>query len=619
VILGTAGHIDHGKTALVQALTGVDTDRLPEEKLRGITIDLGFAPLELNGRTIGIVDVPGHEAFIRTMLAGASGIDMAMLVIAADEGVMPQTREHLEILSLLGVTRGVVALTKSDLVDAEWLALQEEEIRALVASTPFSPVDVIAVSARTGNGIVALKNAIHAVAETVGAMSSERDLFRMPVDRAFSVKGTGTVVTGTVWSGEVKKDSFVVVRPGARSVRVRAIQHHGQAAELARAGERSALALVGVELDEVARGSVLVSDEQWVATREIDAMLDLNHADLRISPRTRIGFHLGTSETIARVVSYGGDSKSDGRRSYRARIHLTDAILARGGDRFVLRLPSPARTIGGGLVLDSSPDPRKRGARKGKQAAETSSDLSPQAICESIVVAAGARGILTSILPMRTGLSPAGVSAALTACGAMVIGLRAFSSESVSELTERIEEVVKRDTANHPLDDGVSLQSIRASLKGDDEVIELALSRLVDSGKIERLGSIVRPANWKPELEMRDKALSEAILHEICKQPSEPPSVGELVAKFGGKTVALLRKLERDGDLERVSDDRYYSSEAVKTILGTMRSRLEGGRIYSPAELREVLGVSRKYLIPFLEFCDRCGVTERRQEGRALR
>jgi selenocysteine-specific elongation factor len=619
VILGTAGHIDHGKTALVRALTGVDTDRLPEEKRRGITIDLGFAPLELNGRTIGIVDVPGHEAFIRTMLAGASGIDMAMLVIAADEGVMPQTREHLEILSLLGVTRGVIALTKSDLVEAEWLALQEEEVRALVAATPLSSAHVISVSAKTGSGVAELKDAISRLAENVEENRSARDLFRMPVDRAFSVKGTGTVVTGTVWSGEVTKDSAVIVRPGSRSARVRAIQHHNHSADAAQSGERTALALVGIELEEVRRGSVLVSEEDWIATREIDAVVELNDADLKISPRTRVGFHLGTSETIARVVSYGIESVSNERRSFRARIHLADPILVRGRDKFVLRLPSPARTIGGGVVLDSYPESRKRGARKAVAQPLKPSDLSAENVCESIVAEAGARGIRAALLPIRTGLTPREVDAELNATGALVIDSRAFSSEAVRDLSERLELVVQQGTANHPLGEGVSLQSIRSSVKAAEEVIELALSRLSVGGKIERSGSTVRPANWKPELEARDKAASEAIMHEICKQPSAPPSVGELSARFGGKTVALLRKLERDGKLERVSDDRYYSSEALQQIVEKMKGSLQRGRVYAPAELREVLGVSRKYLIPFLEFCDRSGVTERRQEGRSLR
>jgi selenocysteine-specific elongation factor len=619
VILGTAGHIDHGKTALVHALTGVDTDRLPEEKRRGITIDLGFAPLEVNGRTIGIVDVPGHEAFIKTMLAGASGIDMAMLVIAADEGVMPQTREHLEILSLLGVTKGVVALTKSDLVDDEWLALQVEEIAALVGATTFNPIDIIAVSAKTGSGIAALKNAIESVAATVEVPRLTRDLFRMPIDRAFSVKGTGTVVTGTVWSGEIRKDSAVIVRPGSRTARVRAIQHHGHAAELARAGERSALALAGVELEEVGRGSVLVSNDEWVATREIDAMVQLNHADLQISPRSRIGFHLGTSETTVRLVSSRVVSSEREKRVFRARIHFAEPVLVRGRDRFVLRLPSPARTIGGGVVLDSSPEPRKRGARRNAEEVDKDGSLSPQGICESIIGAAGAAGLPVEALAVRTGLSPQEVQAWLSGATVEVIEARVFSSQAIDELSTRIEAIVKRQTANHSLDSGVSLQSIRSSVKGADEVIELVLDRLVSSQKIERTGSIVRPANWKPELDARDKATSEAILHEICKQPSEPPSVGELSARFGGKTVALLRKLERDGQLERVSDDRYYSRPALALIVEKLRSSLERGRVYAPAELREVLGVSRKYLIPFLEFCDRSGVTERRPEGRSLR
>ncbi|MEO5579229.1 MAG: selenocysteine-specific translation elongation factor, partial [Gemmatimonadaceae bacterium] len=303
MILGTAGHIDHGKTSLVKALTGVDTDRLPEEKRRGITIDLGFAPLVLEGvGTIGIVDVPGHEGFIRTMLAGASGIDIALLVIAADEGVMPQTREHLEILSLLAVREIIVVLSKSDLVNSEWLALVHDDAEVLLADSSFPGSSVIPVSAESGAGMENLRNAIAAAAGAARPRGPDDDVFRMPIDRVFTIRGTGTVVTGTIWSGSVSRESTLVLRPGDRPVRVRGVQTHGKTVGVADIGERAALALAGCEVADVSRGSVLVSDPAWVGTTEIDAEIEVVGSAPRITARTRLRFHLGTSEIGCRIA-----------------------------------------------------------------------------------------------------------------------------------------------------------------------------------------------------------------------------------------------------------------------------------------------------------------------------
>ncbi len=618
MILGTAGHIDHGKTALVRALTGVDTDRLPEEKKRGITIDLGFAPLQVDEvGTIGIVDVPGHEAFVRTMLAGASGIDIALLVIAADEGVMPQTREHLEILSLLGVTRGVIALTKRDLVDAEWLALQLDDVSALVADTPLASASVVPVSAKTGEGIDNLRRAIGGVARQVPMRRESDDLFRMPVDRAFTVKGTGTVVTGTVWSGEIKRDAHVIIRPGSRVVRVRGVEHHGQAANGARAGERTALALVGVEVDDVPRGSVVVSDPGWRETNEIEAMIRVNATDLRLTSRTRLHVHLGTSESTGRLSGLPDGTATRQVVDHRVRIHLVAPILARAGDRFVLRLPSPARTIGGGVVIDPYPDSRKI-ARRSRQPNRTDHTAASSTLA-SIIERAGAAGVELSALPIRTGLTPGEVVRQLALIGAMTSGTVVVSENSISDVSRRIEAAVIAEIANHSLDPGVSLQGVRSSVGAPASVVEIALGRLVEAGRLEVSGSLVRPAGWKPQLGEREGAVSEAILQGICKHPFEPPSVAELSQTFGISTVPLLRKLERDGLIERVSEDRYYSAGAVRGMVELMTSKLERGRAYSPGELRGVLGVSRKYLIPFLEFCDRRGITERKQDGRWMR
>jgi len=609
VILGTAGHIDHGKTALVRALTGIDTDRLPEEKRRGITIDLGFAPLEIDGAgTIGIVDVPGHEGFVKTMLAGASGIDVALLVVAGDEGIMPQTREHLEILSLLRIPRCIIALTKCDIVEPEWLDLVADDVRALVRRTRFRDAHVVAVSAVTGAGIEELKREIASALREAGTSRDGSDLFRMPVDRAFTVNGTGTVVTGTIWSGSIRKDATVIVQPAGISARVRGIQSHARSVEAAGPGTRAALALGGCDLADVGRGSTIVLDSSWTPTREIDSILSFSSPGFRPTPRTRVRVHIGTGETGARLSQLRAGANNE----MSSRLVLDEPIMARGGDAIVLRLPSPAGTIGGGEVLDPYP-PRIR-RRQGP--VDRSSERTR---IEQVLEAAAAGGASIGELPIRTGLSPREIAEGLRSIDAVVIGDRAWASEIMALIETAIEEFISRETANHPLEAGVSLQTVRASVRAHAAVMDLALDRLSKRQVIETDGSIARPFGWVSRLGEREQALSDAILHEICIGSFEPPSVGELSARFGGLAPALLRRLERAGSLERVSDDRYYDREALSGMIETMRSRLETARIYSPAELREVLGVSRKYLIPFLEFCDRKGVTERSDGGRAVR
>jgi len=455
-----------------------------------------------------------------------------------------------------------------------------------------------------------LKSALTEAAASVPARGSDGDLFRLPIDRAFTIKGTGTVVTGTVWSGSIQRDANLIVHPSGKTARVRGIQHHSEAATNASAGHRTAIALAGVDLDDVERGSVLVADPAWVATSDLEAFVELNTDDVRLTPRTRVLFHLGTAETEARVVAIRDQDASDLKLRH-VRIHLASPIIARGGDRFVLRLPSPARTIGGGRVIDPYAFAERR--IRPKANATTAATL------EVLLENAGAKGVDIAKLPIRTGMTPLQVSGGLKEIIAVTIGSRSYARKSSDELMTRFQSLVVAGVANHPLEPGVSLQATRLAAGKNSELIGWAIDRLIESGMIELSGSLVRPKGWTSKLGDVEQALSVAIMHEICIQPSEPPTLAELEMKFGGKTVALVRKLERDGQLERVSDDRYYSSEEVGRIVAEMRSKLEVGRIYTPAELREVLGVSRKYLIPFLEFCDRKGVTERRQEGRAVR
>lgn len=614
MILGTAGHIDHGKTALVRALTGIDTDRLPEEKRRGITIELGFAPLEIDGiSTIGIVDVPGHEGFIRTMLAGASGIDLALLVIAADEGVMPQTREHLDILSLLQIPRGVIALTKCDLVDADWRSLVEDDVRALCAGTLLSDAEIIPVSAVTGENLFELRAAIARAAAGVEGNRAD-DVFRMPVDRAFTVKGTGTVVTGTVWSGAVQRDAALRVLPCGRDIRVRAIQSHGKAVDTASPGNRTALAVAGCGLADVERGSTVVSSREWIPSREMDVALRVLDADFRPTPRTRVRLHIGTSETGARLSRL----RPLGPDLLHSRLILDEPVVARGRDRFVIRLPSPARTVGGGEVLDPCP-PRKRSSHSlACKVGESGSPTLDERLAQ-MLECAGNAGLGISTLPVRTGFTMHEVSSGLSRLSASVVGGLAVGAAVIQRLEEFVQSFVAAETANHPLEAGVSLQTLRSSAKAPAQVIDLIVNRLASGDRIELNGALVWPSGWSSRLSGREQSLSDAILHAICFQPSEPPSLGELQSKFGGSTVALIRRLERNGEIERVADDRYYSTSALSAMVASLRSALEPGRTYSPSELKDVLGISRKYLIPFLEFCDRKGVTERTQAGRVVR
>jgi selenocysteine-specific elongation factor len=612
VIVGTAGHIDHGKTALVRALTGVDTDRLPEERRRGITIELGFAPLVLEGAgTAGVVDVPGHEAFVRTMLAGATGIDLALLVVAADEGVMPQTREHVAILSLLGVRAGVVALTKCDLVDdADWLALVEDDLRGVLRGSPLATAPVIPTSAVSGAGLDELRAALAAAARALPARDAG-DLFRMPVDRSFSVRGTGTVVTGTVWSGEVARDAVVRVLPGDRTARVRGLHTHGAAVDAAQPAARAALALAGLEPGDVPRGATLVTDASWRATRLLRAEVALlADAPAPLRARTRVRLHLGTMETGARVVVAGGGLAPGERRS--ARVVLDEPVVARAGDRFVLRSASPVATVGGGTVTD--PLPPHRRARPWPREGATAEGRLRLALAE-----AAGHGVPRAELPVRLGIPAADVAQLLArAPGTLELGSRVYDVDAAESVGHRLKAHVEEGHRRAPLEPGVSLQAARAALGAAPELVEHTVAGLVQAGVLVTEGGLVRLADWAPRLDDGERALAERLVDALAAAGREPPSVTELAAAHGGAVAPLLRFMERKGRVAQVEPERYYAAAALEQLIGALRDGMVPGRVYGPGELRELVGVSRKYLIPFLEYCDRRRVTERRADGRVV-
>jgi selenocysteine-specific elongation factor len=613
MILGTAGHIDHGKTSLVHALTGVDTDRLPEERRRGITIELGFAPLHLEGvGTVGVVDVPGHEAFVRTMLAGATGIDLALLVVAADEGVMPQTREHVAILDLLGVRGGVIALTKRDLVEDEWLELVAEDLRSLVAGTPLAGAPVVPTSVVSGVGIDELREALGAAARAVPERDAA-DLFRMPVDRAFTVRGTGTVATGTVWSGTLAREASVRILPAGRTARVRGVQSHGTALDAAAPGRRAAVALAGVELDDVGRGAVLVADASWEPSRVLRADVALlDGAPQPLRPRTRVRFHLGTMDVGARVVTAGGALEPGERKA--ARIVLDEPVVARAGDRFVLRSASPVATVGGGVVSD--PHPPYRRARPWPSPGLPA----PERLGLLLAEAAG-HGVDRSGLAVRLGVPPAAandlVARAVAEERGVTLGARLFDTAALDALGARLEALVERHHAQAPLEPAAPLQAIRAQLGGAPELVEESLRRAARRGAVEIDGGGIRRGGWTPRLTAEQQGALSGLAESLRAAGREPPSVAEL-AERGPGVPALLRLLERDGAVVQVEPDRYYAADALRALVAALRAGTQEGHEYSPAELRDLLGVSRKYLIPFLEYCDRVGVTARRGTGRVV-
>ena len=616
-VIGTAGHIDHGKTALVKALTGVDTDRWEEEKRRGITIDLGFAPLALGDAIqASLVDVPGHEGFVRNMLAGATGIDVALLVIAADEGIMPQTEEHLAIVELLGVRRGIPVLTKRDLVDAEWLDLVRSEVSTRLGTSRVRWEPAVATSVLSGEGLDDLRDALRRVAGDLVERPAD-DLFRLPIDRVFTVAGAGTVVTGSTWSGSVAVGEAVQLLPLGREARVRSIEVHGETAERAVPGRRTALALVGVDKSELARGHVAVTGSGWRATTLVDVAVELLPAARKpLASRTRVRVHLGTAEVLARAVQTA--AIAPGQRGV-ARLVLEAPVVARSGDRFVLRSFSPVTTIGGGVVLDPFAPPRTR-LRRRRVAAEQS----PAARLGVLAAEAGLTGLAADSLAVRLGVSPARVTAVIAEAGDTVLTAAETVVDRQAVLAEatRLAEVVRRYHEEHPLDPGMSLQALRAAVGTPappsavtDAVLELA----VKSGKLEVAGSVARQPRWRPALDARATDASEKLARRLADARWQVPTVAELEREFPGFPVrALLSHFARTGTVEPIDAERYAAKGALAEFRAALEAALAELGSATPAELRDRFGLTRKYLIPLLEWADRRGVTRRTGDARVL-
>jgi selenocysteine-specific elongation factor len=616
-IIGTAGHIDHGKTELIKALTGIDTDRLKEEKERGISIELGFADIELpGGITAGVVDVPGHEHFVRNMLAGATGFDMVLLVVAADDGVMPQTVEHLAIVDLLGVEDGVVVITKSDLVEEDMLELVKEDIAEAVAGTVLEKAEIVVTSSRTGQGMDELREAILRVAAEVSQRGSKGP-FRLPVDRVFTLKGIGTVITGTMWEGSVADGDEAVIHPYDRKVRVRNIQVHGEDVERAYAGQRVALNLPGISTEEIERGDVIGSAGYLHPTLMADGLLHLIESAPRpLKNRTRVRFHHGTREVMARAILLGGREELPPGEAAYVQFRLERPIIALYGDRYILRSYSPVTTIGGGRILDSHPRKHRHHQTAvleslARREAGVSGDL------VLLVVEERGRPLSRRELLSWTEIKEAGLDAALAgllSAGEMVevAGDKDPLYITPSLLTSLHEHMVNLTGEMHdanPLKAGIAKEALRQRMDAGlgIDVFEVLLRSAVSAGELEVEAGKVRIA--EKESETKDE-----LLRAIREGGFSPPLFKEMMETSGldkNQLRDLLGILLEEGDIEQVNPDYFLAAGRLAEAEDSIRAHLDAHGRLGVAEVREMLGASRKYAIPLLEHLDRKRVTRR--------
>jgi selenocysteine-specific elongation factor len=630
IIVGTAGHIDHGKTALVKALTGIDADRLQEEKRRGITIDLGFAHMDLpgaNGETLhlGFVDVPGHERFVRNMLAGVGGIDLVLLVIAADESIKPQTREHFDILQLLGVKRGITVLTKSDAVDAETLDVVRLEVEEFLRGTflESSKAPIVAVSSLTGAGLEDLKRAMIAVAAGVEPRDSEA-LARLPIDRVFTMKGFGTVVTGTLISGSIRKEEELEVFPTGRRVRVRGVQVHGETADTAFAGQRTALNLTGASIEDLTRGMTLAPPDTLAATRNVDARLRLLSSAPRVlKDRAKVHFHAYTMEAIGEVVfqrsvhlNSKGWQVAPGSEAF-VRIRLPEPTLLLPGDRFIIRQFSPVVTIGGGVVLDAAPIPGFKQITVDALLRHAASGNAGEMLALR-VARRWYRGLTMAQAVSETGWRREVVESRLAGQLAEGTVLRFgdlfFHFYTMGALTMLVPQSLSYFHEKNPLVPGMGKEALREKFTLSPDVFAAVLDLLTREKKIEVAGDVVRlPGRgvvMKDEEAESKKKIEDAFASAGLKVPALYDVISGLkVDKIRAQKIVTL--LLRDKVLIKISDELVFHRSALEELRRQMAAQKAKSVKIDVATFKELTGVSRKYAIPLLEYLDRERVTRR--------
>lgn len=609
MIIGTAGHIDHGKSALVAALTGRKMDRLAEERRRGMTIDLNFAPLEFAGLPpAGIVDVPGHEDFVRTMVAGASGIDLVLLVVDGSQGPQPQTWEHLAIVEQLRIARGIPVITKADLAEPEWLELVTAELMERLGTSPVAFEEPARTSVVSGLGIAELTERLRQRV-MVNPPTAPADWFRMPVDRSFSIAGIGTVVTGTPWSGEIRVGGEVTILPGGITARVRSLEAYGHSTLVGAPGARTAVGLVGIDRDQVGRGDVLVgAGEGWRPTNAIDALVELVPDAAPVRRRLRVRFHLGTAEVMARL--YPREEIAAGGTGL-VRVAFESPVLARGGDRFVLRSYSPVRTIGGGRVLD--PLPPRRAPWPGGLGAEA------LLVRAEALVSRRPGGATAPELPLLLGVPEAEGRRVLARSKTTAeAGGRYVASTITSAIRSAILATIQDFHRREPTEKGLSLATIRDSVRAPASVTDAILNGLLKRGEVVATGGTAALPGFAPESTGQEELLTR-VLEVLESAGLSPPTVPELEEMLGVTgLVRVLRSAAERGKVEAVEGDRFFSTTSLNQFSHLIRE-IAVDKGVTPQILREKTGLSRKYLIPLLEWADRTGITRRVGDERVLR
>ncbi len=628
IIVGTAGHIDHGKSTLIEALTGTHPDRLEEEKRRGITIDLGFAFLEAGGVRFGFVDVPGHERFVKNMLAGTSGIDLVLLVVAADEAIKPQTREHFDICRLLGVNRGVIALTKTDLVDNDSQELVRMELEEFVKGSFLEGAPIVAVSAKNGAGLAELNKVLQEQARTIADKQTNR-YFRLPIDRSFAVKGFGTVVTGTLISGHIAAGEEVELLPEKKLLRVRGVQTGGKTVERAQAGQRTAVNLSGIEHTAVRRGMVIAALGRFAKTRRIDVRLELLAGAPTLKHRAKVHFHAGTAETGAEVLLLEEPELLPGEAAW-AQLRLADEVVVVRGDRFIVRQFSPVITVGGGQVLDPL---AKRPARKDSgrtQFLETLDRGSREDILRAMVER-NILGIGIEVIIARTGwmesevqataesLAKSGMIRAVSAQPLLLIAEATFL-ETAKKLLARVEAFHREN----PLLPGVPREELRTSAarRVRTETFRAALEDLAKQNKVSLHGELVKKAGTEIMLTPEEARAKQQIEQAFAKAGLAVPSVKEVLTQLAienRRAEKILQILLREKALVRVSPELIFHRNALALLPALLQNykKSRGERIGVPT-FKDLAGISRKYAIPLLEYLDRQRLTRRVGDERVI-
>lgn len=641
IIVGTAGHIDHGKTALIKALSGVDADRLPEEQERGITIDLGFADIELDEQRFGFVDVPGHEKFVKNMLAGASGIDVVILVVASDEGVMPQTREHFEICRLLGIQNGVIVMTKTDLIDdEEFLHLVKDDVRSLVKKSFLQEAPIVYVSSKTGEGIDKLKTALTNIVARIPKRQSESTTM-LPIDRTFTVRGFGAVVTGTLVTGEIQAGSEMELLPVGRKVRIRGVQSYGNDIELASAGQRTAVNLAGIDHNEIRRGMVLSEILGIRPTQVIDAQVEvLEDSKRALKTRQRVRVHIGTVEAFARVQVLNAEKKIDpGEKDY-IQIRFESPIASISGQRFIVRQYSPETTIAGGIILDSHAQKHRQGnvesARRflGELQRAVDSANRPE-IARILLEKSGTHGFSFEDLRAQTGWRQTVLQGALDdgekARGIVKAGDTYIAATYFEDLSEIVVAAVDNHHRSEPLSRGIPRETLRENTAANVPIaiFKTVIDDLRNRGALVAEQDIIKASEFTQDLSPEEEKVRDELRRIYNEAGLQAPTVENALNESkrdynvsDAQTRKILQMLIDSNEIVKISDSFYFSTEAIDRLVKKLRNFAEDDpeeRLIGVPDFKNLAGVSRKYAIPLLEFFDAQKVTVRAGDKRLIR